>query len=460
MLALSIATLLYVVARSAAVSLPFETRPRTFQPVHESLKDASTPFNFSQYNGGALEVIYMASLTVGGAEFQVQLDTGSSDLWLDTANLKPSGTQDTGLNRSITYFDQSVAAGSILISNATFGDFTVPQAFISAPGSNATNNDTGLLGVGPPKLSKISATLNATVFNGATLLENIFAANPSEPNYITFQLSRSESMGTTSGGTFTIGELNSTLSGISSAPKLDVVTPDKWIIFVDGIIVNGKNVTGNSRFNMTGQGPTQTLAYLDTGTSLAVIPRVYADAIYSSVPGAFFFAAQNAYVVPCDTKIDLSFVFGGVAYPVHPIDTVNAFANGTAPVCFGAFTVPSEGHEPPAEDFVLGDSFLRNVYSLYDFGSFISGTTPPFIQLLSTTDASAADSEFAALSAQRNASITGTVPSTGGGAGSGGGGSGSGAGSGTGGKSGASRSTMLSTAILSAIAFGVVVVLN
>ncbi|TDL13669.1 acid protease, partial [Rickenella mellea] len=384
-------------------------------------KDASNPFNFTQYNGGATVIAYLASITVGGAEFQVQLDTGSSDLWLDTANLKPSGAQDTGLNGTLKYVDQSVAAGSIFISNATFGDFTVPQAFISAPGSNATHNiDTGLLGVGPPKLSLISTGLQSTAFNGATLLENIFAANPSEPNYITFQLSRSESTGTTSGGTFTIGELNSTLSAISSAPKLDIVSTERWITFMDGIIVNGKNVTGNSQFNMTGQGPTQTLADLDTGTSLALIPKVYADAIYSSVPGAFFFAAQNAYVLPCDTKIDLSFVFGGVAYPVHPIDTVNAFANGTAPVCFGAFTVPSENAGKPTEDFLLGDTFLRNVYSLFDYGSFISGTTPPFVQLLSTTDASAADAEFDSLSAQRNASITGTVPSTGGGAGSGG----------------------------------------
>ncbi|TDL24668.1 acid protease [Rickenella mellea] len=446
MLRLSIALLSCLIARSSAVSFPFEAQPSTVPLVGDSSKDASNPFNFSNVNNIKGSDVYIATLTAGGTAFQVQLDTGSSDLWLDTTKLKPSGTQDTGVSTAITYGDGTVAQGSILIANVTFGNFSVPQAFISAPGTNATTNgDTGLLGVGPPLLSAISNTLQTTTFSGKTLLENVFAANPSEPNYITFQLSRSETTGTTSGGTFTIGEVNSTLSGISNAPKLNVVSKDRWIVFMDGIIVNGKNVTGNSALSVTGQGPTQTLANLDTGTSLALIPQFYADAIYSGVPGAQLDPSTGLYIVPCDTKIDLSFVFSGVAYPVHPIDTVQAATStrGTV-ICFGGFQVSPGGDTD--EDFLLGDSFLRSVYSLYDFGSFISGTTPPFLQLLSTTDASTADSEFATLSAQRNASITGKAPSSGGGGGSSGGGSG--------GSSDAPRSMVFSTVLLSAIGLG------
>ncbi|TDL13727.1 acid protease [Rickenella mellea] len=392
MLQLSIALLSCLLARSVAISLPFAARPRTLPLVDLSSKDSSNPFNFSHINDIKAPIdLYVASRLALYLSlfftFQVVLDTGSSDLWLDTAKLKPSGTQDTGATAAVGYGDGTVAQGPILTANVTFGNFSVPQAFVSAPGSNATHNiSTGLLG--------------------------IFAANPDEPNSITFQLSRSETTGTTSGGTFTIGEVNATLSGISSAPRLDVVSPNRWVVLMDGIIVNGKNVTGNSTHNVTGQGPTQTLANLDTGTSLALIPKFYADAIYSDVPGAQFNTALNVYIVPCDTKIDLSFVFGGIAYPMHPADTVQATQNPTAKgtvACFGGFQV-STGQDSD-DDFLLGDSFLRNVYTLYDFGSFISGTTtPPFIQLLSTTNVLIADSEFATLSAQRNASITGTVP--------------------------------------------------
>ena len=45
--------------------------------------------------------------------------------------------------------------GPILVGDVTLGGFTVKnQAFISAPGSNATIlGDNGILGVGPPRLS-------------------------------------------------------------------------------------------------------------------------------------------------------------------------------------------------------------------------------------------------------------------------------------------------------------------
>ncbi|TDL18821.1 acid protease [Rickenella mellea] len=237
------------------------------------------------------------------------------------------------------------------------------------------------------------------------------------------------------------GEINSTLSGISSAPKLTVVSNDSWTVFMDGIIVNGQNFTGYSQYNVTNQGPTQTLALLDTGTNLARIPSLYANAIYSAVPGAQFDPSLGVYNLPCDTRIDLSFVFGGLAYPVHPIDTVQALPDSKGKVnCFSGFWVSSQG-EYLSEDFVLGDSFLRNVYTLYDFGSFISGTTAPFIQLLSTTNVSTADSEFQTLSAQRNASITGKAHSNGG-------------------RTGARRSTMFWTVVLSAMGLGLVMVLN
>ncbi|TDL18819.1 acid protease [Rickenella mellea] len=394
MLRLSIGLLSCLVARSTAILLPFEARPRTIPLVNDTSKDASNPFRFFNVNNFTGIDIYVALLTAGGTTFEVQLDTGSADLWLDTSNMKPLGTQDTGLSAIIPYADGSIAQGPVLITNVTFGNFTVPQALISAPGSNATSNgDSGLLGLGPPSLSIIAFKLQGSSFNGASLLGNIFAANPSEPNFITFQLSRSQATGTTSGGTFTIGEVNSTFSGISSTPRLDVVSKHRWTVFMDGIIVDGKNVTGNSQFNMTGQGPTQTVALLDTGTPLGEIPKFYADAIYSGVPGAQFDPTFGVYYVPCDTKINLSFVFGGIAYPVHPIDTVQATTNtdGTV-ICISGFLAMTG--PDPVEDMVLGNSLLRNVYSLYDFGSFTSATTPPFVQLLSTTDESTADSEF------------------------------------------------------------------
>ena len=133
--------------------------------------------------------------------------------------------------------------------------------------------------------------------------------------------------------------------------------------------------------DVSGQSSGQTLANLDTGTSLAQIPREYADVIYGSIPGAQILRSSGIYIVPCDTKVNLSFIFSGVEYPVHPIDTVAATIDdsGTSVICYSGFMFGESG----SEDFLLGDSFLRNVYSLYDYGSFLNESTTPYIQLLS-----------------------------------------------------------------------------
>lgn len=138
--------------------------------------------------------------------------------------------------------DTTVAAGPILIGEVTIGDFTVQkQAFsknhahmptnrlltgstVSAPGTNATtSNDKGLLGLGPyvfilsnqgtahrpdsRALSSIDDSLKNTSYNGNPLLDNIFSLYPDEPNFISFQLARSE-LGSTDGGTFTISRFH------------------------------------------------------------------------------------------------------------------------------------------------------------------------------------------------------------------------------------------------------------
>ena len=114
-------------------------------------------------------------------------------------------------------------------------------------GSNATtNNDQGLLGVGPPLLSAVEDALSGSKFDGQTLIENIVAANSSLAEFITFSLSRSFATGTTDGGVFSIGEIDSNFTAVSNSPQLEVIDSSRWIVFMDGIVINGKNLTGGS----------------------------------------------------------------------------------------------------------------------------------------------------------------------------------------------------------------------
>ncbi|TDL22932.1 acid protease [Rickenella mellea] len=426
--------------------------------VHEP-RDASDPFNFMNVNNQTGFDIYVVTLSVEGRDYEVQLDTGSSDLWLDTTGVQLTTFQDTGVNQIVPYGGGGVAQGPIEIGNVTLGPYTVTQALISAPGTNATSDgDKGLLGVGPPGTSQISIALNATTFQGKTVMENIFAANPSLPPYFTVDLSRSATMGSSNGGTFTIGETRSDLSAISNAPKLPIVDLTRWITLLDGIVVSGQTFAPPiTNYNVPGQLPTQLVTLLDTGGPFAIVPKMYLDAIYGNVPGGQFVEALGQYVIPCDTVIDVSFVFGGVAYPIHPLDSVVGMIDPQLGIyCVSGFIFLDLGTSNAA-DTLLGVTFLRNVYALFDFGNLVSGTDAPFIQLLATTDTSTAAAEFQSLSAQRNASLmallghpsSSPTPAASGG-------------SGAGAKSGASRNVGLSIVLstVAGIALGIALALR
>ena len=48
------------------------------------------------------------------------------------------------------------------------------------------------------------------------------------------------------------------------------------------------------------------------------------DAIYSGVPNASIqnvTGLGNIWVIPCNAEINVTFIIGGKAYPVHPLDT-------------------------------------------------------------------------------------------------------------------------------------------
>ncbi|CAL1702476.1 unnamed protein product [Somion occarium] len=374
---------------------------------------AGDPYNFQNVNNS----LYAGTIHVSGQPFLVQLDTGSSDLWLDTAEVSLSGTVNTGVYANISYADESTAQGNITLVDINFGDFTVKhQAFIDSPGSNATSNGAtqGLMGVGPLSTSVIPDFLNrsGSAVNGSPFLFNVFNLYPNEPNYITFLLSRGGQFGTVDGGDFTIGEFVNNLSTIADAPKLPVTNPAAWVTWMSGVTVNGKQI------NYTAPSADGLPAILDSGSTLGNVPVDVLHAIYGDLPGAVFDNDTSFYNISCDTKMNISFIFGGIEYPIHPLDAVyvpgDIVENGS-PVCFSALYA-SEG--PIA---LLGDMFLRNVYSLYDFGNWTeAGDAGPFMQLLSVLDQDEAWAEFDSLNhgrlqqalAQINKSDQITTPKT------------------------------------------------
>ncbi|GJE93429.1 A1 family peptidase [Phanerochaete sordida] len=339
------------------------------------------PFAFTSLEGMA----YTGTIQVGGASFSVQLDTGSSDLWLDTANATLSNLTSTGRNASIIYESLTGAAGPIDVGNVTWGEFMFPQAFINAPGSNATGEGEidGVLGLGPPYSSSIRTELETSRHDGSSFITNLFKHYPDVPNFLTFLLGRS-SAGESDGGVFTIGELLTELEAIIDEPALPALTNWAWVTLVDAVIINGARYSGGAFPGSIGKllgNSRQTAAVLDTGTSTSTAPPQYVDAMYKHLPGARFDSKNRRYYVPCDTKLNISIVFAGShLYPMHPLDVINPdhVENGSL-MCTGSFEYEANY---TGIDFLLGDSFMRNVYSLFEFGSWTKpGAAEPHMKL-------------------------------------------------------------------------------
>ncbi|EPT05621.1 hypothetical protein FOMPIDRAFT_1013336 [Fomitopsis schrenkii] len=397
-------SLLALIGSTYGISIPFERRA-DYRSTTVSV-NPNYNGNLGWSNGAGF--VYTATIYVQGQPFQVQIDSGSSDLWLDTSGVTLDGLEDTGVTGSIGYVDGSSATGPIELANVTFGEFTVEgQAFINAPGSNATSAgyDLGLLGVGPPAASSVYDQLANSSYDGYPFLVNVFKLQPKEPNFIAFLLSRSEA-GITEGGVMSIGELVKDYVAVLDQPKLPVVSDYSWEAFMDGVYVDGQFYTGHSlgALDVTAEpGKNQTTIILDTGTSYATAPKYYVDAMYKHYPGAVWNDTIGFYTLPSAQSLTGLLLFDSSSvYPMNPIDVTDVQVNEDGSYfCIGIFA-PTPDNAGVA-DFILGDSFMRNVYTLLNYGSNFTGhgDVPPYMQILSVTDADEAFANFEYANAKR-----------------------------------------------------------
>ncbi|TFK72982.1 acid protease [Pluteus cervinus] len=351
--------------------------------------------------GNAMDIRYTTNITLNNKEILVVLDTGSSDLWV----MPPDGMgtlEDTGIQVDLEYGTdgEGVVEGTVAISSFEFGPYKVDrQAFLNADSSNLAGVTEfgiyGVLGLGfnGPNVSPINEMVLQTGGDnttwGASALHNIFAQNPAAPNFIGLALDRTNDLEDTTGGSFTIGEYDPDYLAVKNSPKLYQYPSDsgRWTILLDGVIINGESVPLQSSVDGTPDG--KAVALLDSGTPTALLPTSVIDSIYSRISGSVKYDAAGTWLVPCEASFDVDFVFGDIAYPVHPLDltTINSPVDVDGQnytVCIGTLV----GFDGADEKFdaLLGDTFLRNVYTIFDFGDDTGDNTAPFIQLLSTTD--------------------------------------------------------------------------
>lgn len=203
----------------------------------------------------------------------------------------------------------------------------------------------GLIGLGPNTGSVILDKLDDD--SGDSVLNRIFSQNTTSANYLTILLDRVGSANQSFTGHLTISEVVTGFENILNMPKLEVNEVHKltdadqhWQALTDanGLIgPDGKPIAVDSIVPSCPDN--QLVTVFDSGFTLPQVPRSVSDAIYGCVQGAVYNEASEVWTVPCNQEINLSFMFGGQEYPIHPLDVASSDFNMVddtgAPVCVG-----------------------------------------------------------------------------------------------------------------------------
>ncbi|KAJ7663184.1 aspartic peptidase domain-containing protein [Mycena polygramma] len=371
-----------------------ETRARSsFEAIDSSILD-----NFGN-------IRYATNITVNGKTFRVAIDTGSADLWI-----QPSADfafNSTGKNASFEYganadTDTNWVNGTIGLATVEMGGYTVPnQVFMNATtpgardllrsgdsGAMADPGMDGLIGLAFDKLSQLDRVMDD---DGDPFLLNIFRQAPAgQDHFVGIALSRTDDMEGTAEASFTINEVDSTYSNVTSAPHVPLFPGleddigGRWSILVDSITVDNASITVPNLTSTVPRAPSGSYVFvLDTGAPSAAIPTDLFNAIYQVIPGAM--KLSDGWQLPCNTTSILRLKIGGVQFPIHPLDL--SVQNSTG--CFSSLQaidpVPGEGF-----DGILGDSILRNMYQIYHWGVLWYTGGNASVQLLPLTDPTAA----------------------------------------------------------------------
>ncbi|TFY59267.1 hypothetical protein EVJ58_g5884 [Rhodofomes roseus] len=345
------------------------------------------------------DLLYIANVTIAGTVYPLQIDTGSSDLWVKGTSFPLSNTTHTSQAYNMTY-GIGWASGNVSYAAVEFAGVEVQnQAFMDVKVANnpaLSYGADGILGLGFDSLSTVDALINRTgASTGRTFLYNAFAKDKSEPNFISFTLEDTEDSYDSVQGYFSIGEYNPSYTAIENSSKISTwpeSSPTRWSVLLDYLLLKDSAVVPTSVVSGVPSG--KAVVVLDSGTSYSYVPTAIAQAIYGEVSDASFDEDLGQWIVPCDAEVDIALQFGDTVFPISPLD-ITPKDSSNASRCAGTI-IPDDGLGGTEFDWLIGDNILRSVYAVYDFGDYDSAGKlgNPYIKLLPIVDASQASVDF------------------------------------------------------------------
>ncbi|EJU05291.1 acid protease [Dacryopinax primogenitus] len=368
--------------------------------------------------GDQHDISYVSDLTIGGETFVVSLDTGSSDLNIE-GNVPGANDQNVQIP---VRFAVGELDGVMSFVDVEFGGYLVKDQIFNHVPTQQSSADDGLLGLGPSYASINWNTAQPYIKAGQlphnagdSLLDRIFQASSNTANCIAIYMSRNEdpSSSNVGQGVFTISEVLTQYKQVMNIPVLPVVQSSNMLeqhfsVVLDSAIGNNGQAISLPKSSVPGVPAGKMVTIFDTGYTFPQVPAAIATAIYGGVSGAKQQTLSDGgvwWTLPCTTEVNAAFVFAGKTYPIHPLDlnfqgniVFSDLPQGTCVGAFQAITNDAAQALDGQADMILGMAFLRNVYSLFNYGDWIDSNMDqqyePYVQLLSITDPTTAANEF------------------------------------------------------------------
>ncbi|KAH8716893.1 candidapepsin-4 precursor [Phaeosphaeriaceae sp. PMI808] len=321
-----------------------------------------------------LETLYFANVSLGTPtqNFRLHIDTGSSDLWVNARNSQQCRTGGNPCGASgayhandsstykyvnsvfnISYVDGSGASGDYARDTFQFGGQTLKDMQFGI--GYVSTSEEGILGIGYT-INEV-AVARAGLQPYPNLPQKLVDDGKIKTNAYSLWLNDLDS----STGSILFGGVD-TDKFHGELKTLPIIQQkgaySEFVIAMTGMGQNGQNTSLFANQNVP--------VLLDSGSSLMYLPDTVVRSLYQKFK-AQYDASTGAAVVDCDVGNQpgsLDFVFSGVhiSVPMDELVLVATISRGQ-PVCI--FGIAPAGSSVA----VLGDTFLRSAYVVYDLAN-------------------------------------------------------------------------------------------
>ena len=306
---------------------------------------------------------YLAPVVIGGQTLNLNLDTGSADLWVYSNRLSSSLTQGhsvynpdrsstftdyQGGSWDILYGDGSEASGSVGFDTVSVGGAVVEKQCvelaetISQSFTTQVNSD-GIMGLGFSNGNQVSPQQQKTFFDNIMdeLDQPLFTADLEED----------------ASGTYEFGSIDaSKYNGEIHYTPVDS-SNGYWQFEAPTFTLGGN------------QQECQTCSPIiaDTGTSLVLLDSDIVETYYNQIQGAQFDSGNGGIVFPCNADIpDFGIEIGnGYTATLSGQDLIYAQVSGGN--CFGGIQASGAGIQ------IIGDVLLKQYFAIFDGGNMRFG---------------------------------------------------------------------------------------